>query len=97
MDDKYTYTRVKYNNNMLITIINVMQLVGSLYAFLFLVGGMLVKAHAREAQNASIVRRAFDVKLIDDDDLTKLLGQESIHTNHEELIGESLQRQVISR
>jgi hypothetical protein len=32
------------------------------------------------------------VTLIDDSDLTKLLGQEKGHKNHEELIAEAFQR-----
>lgn len=63
-----------------------------MYAFLFLVGGMCVQKHTQEALNASVVRRAFDVTLIDDNDLTKLLGQEKGHKNHEELIAEAFQR-----
>ena len=43
------------------------------------------------------MRRAFDVTLIDDNDLTKLLGQEKGHKNHEELIAEAFQRQKIAR
>jgi len=63
-----------------------------MYAFLFLVGGLLVQKHTQESMNASVVRRAFDVTLIDDLDLTKLLGQEKGHKNHEELIAEAFQR-----
>ena len=56
-----------------------------------------MRMHTQEAANASLVRRAFDVQLIDDKELSNLLGTESLHKNHEELISEALQRQKIAR
>ena len=97
MDQSYTYTRVDFHKTIPSSIIAILRDIGAVYAALFLLGGLVVSKHTQASMNASIVRRAFDVQLIDDNELTKLLGAESLHKNHEELISESLQRQLIAR
>ena len=61
MDRNYAYSRVNFHKTIITTIIAVMRDIGALYAVLFLLGGMIVRKHTAEAQNASLVRRAFDV------------------------------------
>ena len=90
MDRNYTYTRVNFHKNILSMFIAIFKDAGAFYAILFMLGGVFVRKHTQEAANASLVRRAFDVQLIDDKELSNLIGNESMHKNHEELVAESM-------
>ena len=97
MDREYTYTRVNYHKTLYSLILAILKEFGAIYVSLFLIGAIFVKAHTKEAMNASLVRRAFDVQLVNDQELSKLIGSDKGSKSHEELISETLQRQLIAR
>ena len=61
MDREYTYTRVNYHKTLYGLILAILKEFGAIYASLFLIGAVVVRTHTKEAMNASLVRRAYDV------------------------------------